>query len=103
MHVGNYVPEKVIHFKLRCMLALLKQVALDRHNVRFAVYKRPHVDVFLDICREWFNLVAFTASMESYGTLVVDALEQEGLMFARRYFRQVCSRLLHHDCYSAEH
>ena len=82
-------------------------MALDRHNVRFAVYKRPHVDLFLDICREWFELVVFTASMESYGTLVVDALERDGLMVARRYFRQVRSynifaakTLLHEPVYS---
>jgi CTD nuclear envelope phosphatase 1 len=30
------------------------KVTIDRHPVRFFVHKRPHVDYFLDIVRQWY-------------------------------------------------
>nr|CAD7568683.1 unnamed protein product [Timema californicum] len=51
------------------------KVTIDRHPVRFFVHKRPHVDFFLDIVSQWYELVVFTASMEIYGAAVADRLD----------------------------
>lgn len=67
----------------------IKQVEIDRHPVRFYVYKRPHVDYFLSVVNQWFELVVFTASMEIYGAAVADKLDNRRGMLRRRYYRQV--------------
>ncbi|KAK9309018.1 hypothetical protein QLX08_001202 [Tetragonisca angustula] len=51
------------------------KVKIDRHPVRFFVHKRPHVDFFLDIVSQWYELVVFTASMEIYGAAVAEKLD----------------------------
>lgn len=51
---------------------------------------RPHVDFFLSIVSQWFDLVIFTASMEIYGTSVADRLDRGRGILQRRYFRQHC-------------
>ena len=51
------------------------KVTIERHPVRFFVHKRPHVDFFLSVVSQWFELVVFTASMEIYGTAVADKLD----------------------------
>ncbi len=88
------------------------QVEIDRHPVRFYVYKRPHVDYFLNVVSkafsniseaknfilssffiakvsQWYDLVVFTASMEIYGAAVADKLDNRRGILARRYYRQV--------------
>lgn len=67
------------------------RVVIDRHPVRFFVHKRPHVDYFLSVIQEWFDLVVFTASMEIYGAAVADRLERGQGFLPRRYFRQHCT------------
>jgi len=67
------------------------QVEIDRHPVRFYVYKRPHVDYFLNIVSQWFDLVVFTASMEIYGAAVADKLDNNRGILNRRYYRQHCT------------
>ncbi|CAJ0931833.1 unnamed protein product, partial [Mesorhabditis belari] len=67
------------------------RVEIDRHPVRFSVHARPHVDYFLQIVSQWFDLVVFTASMEVYGSHVADRLDKGRGMFKRRYFRQHCT------------
>ncbi|XP_064641910.1 CTD nuclear envelope phosphatase 1-like [Lineus longissimus] len=66
------------------------KVIIDRHPVRFFVYKRPHVDFFLDVVSQWYDLVVFTASMEMYGTAVADILDNKRSILNRRYYRQHC-------------
>jgi CTD nuclear envelope phosphatase 1 len=66
-------------------------VNIERHPVRFFVHCRPHVDYFLSIVGEWFDLVVFTASMEIYGTSVADKLDRGRGLLPRRYFRQHCT------------
>uniref|UniRef100_A0A8U8B284 Mitochondrial import inner membrane translocase subunit TIM50 n=1 Tax=Geospiza parvula TaxID=87175 RepID=A0A8U8B284_GEOPR len=46
------------------------KVVIDKHPVRFFVHKRPHVDFFLEVVSQWYELVVFTASMEIYGCAV---------------------------------
>lgn len=67
------------------------KVTIDRHPVRFFVHKRPHVDFFLDIVSQWYELVVFTASMEIYGAAVADKLDGGRGILSRRYYRQHCT------------
>ena len=67
------------------------RVAIDNHPVRFLVHKRPHVDHFLSVVSQWFELVVFTASMEIYGKGVADKLDRSQKMLHRRYYRQHCT------------
>ncbi|RWS14155.1 TFII-F-interacting CTD phosphatase: including NLI-interacting factor-like protein, partial [Dinothrombium tinctorium] len=67
------------------------KVTIDRHPVRFFVHKRPHVDYFLDVVSQWYELVVFTASMEIYGAAVADKLDNSRKVLSRRYFRQHCT------------
>ncbi|KAI8500202.1 PREDICTED: CTD nuclear envelope phosphatase 1-like [Branchiostoma belcheri] len=67
------------------------KITIDRHPVRFFVYKRPHVDFFLDVVCQWYELVIFTASMEIYGAAVADKLDNTKGILKRRYYRQHCT------------
>ncbi|CAH1775176.1 unnamed protein product [Owenia fusiformis] len=67
------------------------KVVIDRHPVRFFVHKRPHVDFFLEIVSQWYDLVVFTASMEIYGAAVADKLDNGTGVLKRRYYRQHCN------------
>ncbi|KAG8247838.1 CTD nuclear envelope phosphatase 1 [Homalodisca vitripennis] len=67
------------------------KVTIERHPVRFFVHKRPHVDFFLDIVSQWYELVVFTASMEIYGAAVADKLDNNRGILRRRYYRQHCT------------
>lgn len=67
------------------------KVIIDRQPVRFFVHLRPHVDFFLTVISQWFDLVVYTASMEVYGTSVADKLDRGRGLLRRRYFRQHCT------------
>ncbi|RWS21334.1 TFII-F-interacting CTD phosphatase: including NLI-interacting factor-like protein, partial [Leptotrombidium deliense] len=67
------------------------KVTIDRHPVRFFVHKRPHVDYFLDVVSQWYDLVIFTASMEIYGAAVADKLDNDRRVLQKRFFRQHCT------------
>ncbi|GBP71684.1 hypothetical protein EVAR_8290_1 [Eumeta japonica] len=62
------------------------KVTIDKHPVRFFVHKRPHVDYFLDIVSQWYELVVFTASMEIYGAAVADKLDNGRGILRRRFY-----------------
>ncbi|VDN97258.1 unnamed protein product [Rodentolepis nana] len=66
------------------------KVDIEHHPVRFSVHKRPHVDYFLSIVSQWYELVIFTASLEIYGAGVADHLDNGRHIFQRRYYRQHC-------------
>lgn len=65
-------------------------VEIDRQQVKFCVHKRPHVDFFLNVISNWYDLVVFTASMEIYGSAVADKLDNHRGILTRRFFRQHC-------------
>uniref|UniRef100_A0A8C8FKW0 protein-serine/threonine phosphatase n=1 Tax=Oncorhynchus tshawytscha TaxID=74940 RepID=A0A8C8FKW0_ONCTS len=67
------------------------KVVIDKHPVRFFVHKRPHVDFFLEVVSQWYELVVFTASMEIYGSAVSDKLDKDRDILKRRYYRQHCT------------
>ncbi|XP_062133664.1 CTD nuclear envelope phosphatase 1 [Drosophila sulfurigaster albostrigata] len=66
------------------------QIVADLQPVTFQVYKRPHVDHFLDFVAKWYDLVIYTASMEAYASLVVDKLDAGRGILRRRFYRQHC-------------
>ena len=62
-----------------------------QHPILYYVHKRPHCDDFLRSVSKWYNLVAFTASVQEYADPVIDWLEQERKYFSARYYRQHCT------------
>ncbi|XP_001361525.3 CTD nuclear envelope phosphatase 1 [Drosophila pseudoobscura] len=58
--------------------------------ILFSVFKRPHVDEFLDHVAQWYDLAIYTASVESYAARVVDMLDAGRGILQRRFYRQHC-------------
>ena len=66
-------------------------LVMHRERVNFLVRKRPHVDYFLQQTAQWYDLVIYTASLELYGSAVIDMLEKDAKVnFKGRYYRQDC-------------
>jgi len=66
-------------------------LVMHRERVNFLVRKRPHVDYFLQQTAQWYDLVIYTASLELYGSAVIDMLEKDSnVTFKGRYYRQDC-------------
>lgn len=81
----NYVPQSAVP-DYDMHIPILQ----DKGPIHFHVFKRPHVDEFLDYVSKWYNLVIFTASMEAYASIVVDRLDNRRGIFRRRFYRQHC-------------
>ena len=64
------------------------EVEVDGRACLYYVYKRPHVDFFLQQVSQWFHLVVFTASVPEYAEPVLNWLDRDRC-FKERYFRQV--------------
>lgn len=60
--------------------------------MKFYVSKRPGVDQFLKEISKKFELVVFTAGIEPYAMLVLDALDPKGLI-SHRLYRDSCREL----------
>ncbi|KAH8361173.1 hypothetical protein KR200_003753, partial [Drosophila serrata] len=58
--------------------------------VPIRVFKRPHVDTFLNLVTNWYDVVIFTASLEDYANQVLDVLDAGRGILNRRYYRQHC-------------
>ncbi|KAF8570278.1 hypothetical protein P879_02894 [Paragonimus westermani] len=67
------------------------KVDIDHHPVRFSVHKRPHVDFFLNVISQWYELVIYTASLEIYGAGVTEQLDNGRRILQRRFYRQHCT------------
>ncbi|KAH8305452.1 hypothetical protein KR018_006012 [Drosophila ironensis] len=70
------------------------QVTVRQRSMKYFIHKRPHVDFFLDKVSQWYDLVVFTASVETYGSAVADRLDNGRNILRRRYYRQHC-KLVH--------
>lgn len=66
-------------------------IVANLQPIEFQVYKRPHVDEFLDFVSKWYDVVIYTASMEPYASSVVDKLDAGRGIFRRRFYRQHCN------------
>ncbi|KAH8302202.1 hypothetical protein KR044_003945, partial [Drosophila immigrans] len=63
---------------------------LRSDNVSVYVFKRPHLDYFLDCVSKWYNVMIFTAATEDYASEVLDRLEAGRRIFKRRFYRHDC-------------
>ncbi|KAK5171370.1 Nuclear envelope morphology protein 1 [Saxophila tyrrhenica] len=59
--------------------------------ILYYVHERPGCHDFLRKVSKWYNLVAFTASVQEYADPVIDWLERERKYFGGRYYRQHCT------------
>ena len=50
------------------------ELVLDNQVLHYYVFKRPHVDYFLQKVAAWFNLAIFTASISDYADPVIEWL-----------------------------
>lgn len=66
------------------------QVMVEGQVCIYYVYKRPHLDAFLDQVGKWFNVCIFTASLAEYADPLVDWLDRGRNIFKSRHFRQSC-------------
>lgn len=89
VHSQNNNPNIIKH---RSQPDFILRVHIERGQepVKFYVNKRPHVDYFLDVVRQWYDIVVYTASIEQYGTQVINVLDNKRGIFKRRFFRQHC-------------
>jgi CTD nuclear envelope phosphatase 1 len=86
MSSGHMVEVRLAHAVGAGGIALAPQ-----HPILYYVHKRPHCDEFLRKISKWYNLVAFTASVQEYADPVIDWLEQGQKYFSARYYRQHCT------------
>ena len=66
------------------------EVQIDDLSCLYFVHKRPHMDYFIRVISNWYNLVIFTASLEQYANPVVSWIDNGEGIFSRRLFRQHC-------------
>jgi CTD nuclear envelope phosphatase 1 len=87
--------ETLVHssFKDSAGCDLSVEVDVDDVPTVFFVRKRPHLELFIRIARQWYDLVIFTASLRRYADPLIDALDPTGSLFCARYFRDDCVRL----------
>ncbi|KAH8297794.1 hypothetical protein KR054_010447, partial [Drosophila jambulina] len=51
------------------------------------VYKRPHVDRFLNYVSRWYDLVVFTCGTEDYASPILDFLDNGRGILTKRFYR----------------
>jgi CTD nuclear envelope phosphatase 1 len=66
------------------------EVLVERSSCLYYVHKRPHVDHFLEVVSNWFDLAIYTASLREYADPVVNLLDRGRKLFSRRLFRNAC-------------
>lgn len=67
------------------------EVIIEKHLVKFHVFKRPHVDKFLEIVSHWYDVVIFTAGIDAYGEIITNRLDNKRGIFKKKYFRRHCT------------
>ncbi|KAI9850145.1 MAG: Nuclear envelope morphology protein 1 [Thelocarpon superellum] len=89
---GRMSTGHMVEVKLNAPVGFSGGVAnAPRHPILYYVHKRPYCDDFLRKVCQWYNLVAFTASVQEYADPVIDWLEQDRKYFSGRYYRQHCT------------
>ena len=88
---GRMSSGHMVEVKLNTAVGFNGTTLGPQHPILYYVHKRPHCDDFLRNVSKWYNLVAFTASVQEYADPVIDWLEQERKYFSARYYRQHCT------------
>lgn len=58
---------------------------------KVVVYKRPHLDLFLQqVSRRYASVHIFTASQKEYADTVLNLLDPTGTIFSKRFYRDSC-------------
>lgn len=65
------------------------EVPIDHNILKFKVFKRPYVDLFLETVSQWYDVVIFTASMEIYGSAVIKKLDKYNVV-RKCFYRSSC-------------
>ncbi|XP_017070745.1 CTD nuclear envelope phosphatase 1 homolog isoform X2 [Drosophila eugracilis] len=63
---------------------------LPQYGTEIYVYKRPHVDYFLDRVSNWYNLAVFTAGAKDYASPILDFLDNGRNVLKMRFYRENC-------------
>lgn len=90
------IQSQIVYHGRRCRTPPAMPVGYDHSfylpqcDATVYVYKRPHVDFFLDRVSKWYNLVVYTAARELYASKVLDFLDAGRNILNRRLFRQDC-------------
>lgn len=56
---------------------------------KFFVYKRPHLDEFLDTVSEFCDISIYTASIKEYADKVINYIDKNRVI-SKRYYRSDC-------------
>jgi TFIIF-interacting CTD phosphatase-like protein len=77
----------------------LAQVA-DFFVYSYAVYKRPHLDVFLATCLEWFNVAVWTSAGDEYAAAIINNIfpDPQALKFVWSGDRCSIASNINYDC-----
>ncbi|PJF17741.1 hypothetical protein PSACC_02441 [Paramicrosporidium saccamoebae] len=67
------------------------EVLVDRSSCLYYVFKRPHIEQFLETVANWYHLVIYTASLKEYAEPVVNWLDRGRQIFKKRLFRAACT------------
>lgn len=88
---GRMSTGHMVEVKINSPVGAGGQVLAPQVPILYHVHKRPYCDEFLRKVSKWYNLVAFTASVQEYADPVIDWLELERKYFSARYYRQHCT------------
>ncbi|KAI9717701.1 MAG: Nuclear envelope morphology protein 1 [Chrysothrix sp. TS-e1954] len=88
---GKMSTGHMVEVKLQMPVGVGNSVFGPQVPILYYVHKRPHCDEFLRKVSKWYNLIAFTASVQEYADPVIDWLELERKYFSARYYRQHCT------------
>lgn len=61
--------------------------------VKFKVYIRPNVKLFLEEVSKYFQIVAFTASTKEYADAVINLIDPNNKLFEHRLYRDSCIKV----------
>jgi TFIIF-interacting CTD phosphatase-like protein len=72
------VKDKLLILDLDETLIYATEIPLTRRSdfgvYNYRIYKRPHLDIFLATCLDWFNVAVWTSSGAEYAAQVVTAI-----------------------------
>jgi CTD small phosphatase-like protein 2 len=64
---------------------------IDIDSTQVKVYRRPHLEWFLQEASSKFELVTFTAGMEFYAKMILSELDPDQSMIRHRFYRDHCT------------